>query len=46
MIERFLDLLPYVEMLQLRGAVLESEMLSESEIIDLRVLKKVLKPLW
>ena len=44
MIERFLDLLPYVDMLHLRGAVSEGEMLSASDIIYLRVLKRVLKP--
>lgn len=44
MIERFLDLLPYLEVLLLRGAILESEMLSESDVTDLRVLKKLLKP--
>ena len=37
MVERFLDLLPYLEMPLLRGAILESEMLSESDVADLRV---------
>ena len=44
MVERFLDLLPYVEMLLMRGALLRDEMLTALEISDLKTLKRILKP--
>jgi hypothetical protein len=44
MIERFLDLVPYIDMLVLRGAVVANEVLSGAELEELRQLKKILKP--
>ena len=44
MVEIFLDLLPYVEMLLMRGALLRDEMLTALEISDLKTLKRILKP--
>jgi zinc finger BED domain-containing protein 1 (E3 SUMO-protein ligase ZBED1) len=44
MIERFLDLVPYIDMLALRGAVVANEVLSGAELEELRELKKILKP--
>jgi zinc finger BED domain-containing protein 1 (E3 SUMO-protein ligase ZBED1) len=44
MIERFLDLVPYIDMLVLRGAVVANEVLSGAELEELRELKKILKP--
>ena len=44
MVEIFLDLLPYVEMLLMRGALLRDEMSTALEISDLKTLKRILKP--
>ena len=42
MIERFLDLMPYVDILLVRGALLRDEMLTALEINDLQTLKRIL----
>lgn len=44
MVERFLELLPYLEMLQMRGALLREEMLTSLEVNELQILKRILKP--